>query len=631
MMGAVVAVVRLGRWPGLFVAAALTSLASGCGGHMSAMADGGGGVEDGAVAGGGATGAGGAGARPARERSTEAARTRRPTLRSSKSLGARVRTGSFPSAPASRFHSIGTPPPAPPSRCSCLAAARMRGPPGSSGFFRGGRADWERPSVDLVMVLGPLLPDLRHLRPRAPRRRRVGAARVSHTGRSGFRQRASRRSHRSRRLHRRSREQLGRSARPVHSHAGGQRPGPPGGCDPQPWPEAVHLWGFLRHHVGDAFHAAASGCRGRRRARFRGRARDSLPVALRSRLRSGGPEAGGRMRRRSDLSREARCRSVGEDHRPLHSARRGRLSGAGARPPHLERRSRRCSSRSTICAPSCSRCPTGSLAAARRTSRSSAGSSPPCFPAQDRGPERASWALQNNIALSELWEMPPPDAAEIARREIGAFFWPGELDAGAALFDLWPRYPLDEFANRWPVSAVPVLAMNGTFDSADAGRERAPRRHGLHRPPPVVRRVPRRAPRSHLHDAGHRFDAAPLRSTSDARVPGQPHRAACARLSARHPATRVCVGSVPVGGAVRNRRRLGEPDYPRRPFPRRGCGCSGASRLGRCHRPGPPPPPVVISDPVAGSRSTAARRAYRPRRRCRSWSFPVIGGPASSR
>ena len=86
------------------------------------------------------------------------------------------------------------------------------------------------------------------------------------------------------------------------------------------------------------------------------------------------------------------------------------------------------------------------------------------FSGEDRGPERGSWALQNNIALSELWEMPPPDAAEIARRKIGAFFWPGELDAGAALFDLWPRYPLDEFANRWPVSAVPVLAMNGTFD-----------------------------------------------------------------------------------------------------------------------------------------------------------------------
>ena len=61
MMGAVVAVVRLGRWPGLFVAAALTSLASGCGGRMNAMPDGGGGVEDGAVAGGGATGRGGSG------------------------------------------------------------------------------------------------------------------------------------------------------------------------------------------------------------------------------------------------------------------------------------------------------------------------------------------------------------------------------------------------------------------------------------------------------------------------------------------------------------------------------------------------------------------------------------------
>jgi pimeloyl-ACP methyl ester carboxylesterase len=86
------------------------------------------------------------------------------------------------------------------------------------------------------------------------------------------------------------------------------------------------------------------------------------------------------------------------------------------------------------------------------------------FTTEDRGPERGSWALGWNIALSELWEMPAPDAAEIARRRSGAYFWPGELDNGAALHDLWPRYQPDPFANRWPVSSVPVLAMNGTFD-----------------------------------------------------------------------------------------------------------------------------------------------------------------------
>ena len=85
-------------------------------------------------------------------------------------------------------------------------------------------------------------------------------------------------------------------------------------------------------------------------------------------------------------------------------------------------------------------------------------------PGPDTGPVRYSEVLQYNIALSELWEMPPPDAAEIARRQGDALFWPGLLDSAAPVFDIWPRYPLDGFANRWPNATSPILGMNGTLD-----------------------------------------------------------------------------------------------------------------------------------------------------------------------
>jgi pimeloyl-ACP methyl ester carboxylesterase len=85
-------------------------------------------------------------------------------------------------------------------------------------------------------------------------------------------------------------------------------------------------------------------------------------------------------------------------------------------------------------------------------------------PGPDPGPMRFSEVLQYNIALSELWETPPPDAAEIARRRGDALFWPGLLDAAAPLHDTWPRYPLDSFANRWPTPTSPILGMNGTLD-----------------------------------------------------------------------------------------------------------------------------------------------------------------------
>jgi len=85
-------------------------------------------------------------------------------------------------------------------------------------------------------------------------------------------------------------------------------------------------------------------------------------------------------------------------------------------------------------------------------------------PGPDPGPMPFSQVLQYNIALSELWEMPPPDAAEIARRRSDALFWPGLLDAAAPLYDIWPRYPLDAFANRWPTPTSAILGMNGTLD-----------------------------------------------------------------------------------------------------------------------------------------------------------------------
>ena len=237
------------------------------------------------------------------------------------------------------------------------------------------------------------------------------------------------------------------------------------------------------------------------------------------------------------------------------------------------------------------------------------------FTTEDRGPERGSWALQWNIGLSELWEMPAPDAAEIARRKSGAYFWPGELDAGAALHGLWPRYPLDEFANRWPLSSVPVLAMNGTFN------------------PQTPVETARLAATAFTapYQSFVEFPGAPMASSSRRRSPiRRSPPAGCRRCSRSWP-TRPRRLRSPVKSAVLPLAFAWDPDLllalfgtsdawenpitpAAGPSPNRAAAAAGASRPGRRHRRGPPPA-AAVTFPGRGrtSRRTATSGAMETR------------------
>lgn len=80
------------------------------------------------------------------------------------------------------------------------------------------------------------------------------------------------------------------------------------------------------------------------------------------------------------------------------------------------------------------------------------------------GPMRESAALQNHVALSELWEQPAPTAAEMQARCDALTTCPGFGPQAGPLYDVWPRYQPDEYANGWPQTTLPILALNGTLD-----------------------------------------------------------------------------------------------------------------------------------------------------------------------
>ena len=77
-----------------------------------------------------------------------------------------------------------------------------------------------------------------------------------------------------------------------------------------------------------------------------------------------------------------------------------------------------------------------------------------------------STALFFHIGLSELWDDPSPDAATFAAAE------PQELmsnDVGvdlAAVQDIWPRAPHDDYFGAWATTDVPILMLGGTLDPA---------------------------------------------------------------------------------------------------------------------------------------------------------------------
>jgi len=75
----------------------------------------------------------------------------------------------------------------------------------------------------------------------------------------------------------------------------------------------------------------------------------------------------------------------------------------------------------------------------------------------------SSDVLGIHIALSELEEAPPPTAAqlgELMKDSVIAEPDTHMIDA----YQIWPRYPHDQWVDKYPESSVPVLLMNGTLD-----------------------------------------------------------------------------------------------------------------------------------------------------------------------
>lgn len=76
----------------------------------------------------------------------------------------------------------------------------------------------------------------------------------------------------------------------------------------------------------------------------------------------------------------------------------------------------------------------------------------------------ASDVLKYNIAISELEPRPAITEEEVARLAEGSLF--GFFDDDyEELRAQWPKYPLDEWAGKYPETDVPVLLMNGTLDT----------------------------------------------------------------------------------------------------------------------------------------------------------------------
>ena len=75
-----------------------------------------------------------------------------------------------------------------------------------------------------------------------------------------------------------------------------------------------------------------------------------------------------------------------------------------------------------------------------------------------------SYALFNHVALSELWDDPLPDAAEIAATTAALYVGVDVSPSLASLQNVWPTYPRDQYVGNWPTTAVPLLMMNGDLD-----------------------------------------------------------------------------------------------------------------------------------------------------------------------
>ncbi len=92
-----------------------------------------------------------------------------------------------------------------------------------------------------------------------------------------------------------------------------------------------------------------------------------------------------------------------------------------------------------------------------------------------------SFALGNNVALSELWETPSPTTsdldtireASIVSRDVTSGFDP--------ILDTWPRYS-DPLANQWAKTDLPLLMFAGGLDPATLIEKQRPVKEHLHGP-----------------------------------------------------------------------------------------------------------------------------------------------------
>lgn len=75
----------------------------------------------------------------------------------------------------------------------------------------------------------------------------------------------------------------------------------------------------------------------------------------------------------------------------------------------------------------------------------------------------SSDVLGLNIMFSELWESPPPSQSVLTQRYDDAVF--PTTTPSAAAEAAWPKYARDELTGKLPDAQIPVLVMNGTFDT----------------------------------------------------------------------------------------------------------------------------------------------------------------------
>ncbi len=72
--------------------------------------------------------------------------------------------------------------------------------------------------------------------------------------------------------------------------------------------------------------------------------------------------------------------------------------------------------------------------------------------------------LNAHILMSEMWSVPAPSYAKVQADFLATYIAPGATQNTLLLFDKWPTFKRDEYANTFAATDVPVLLLNGTLD-----------------------------------------------------------------------------------------------------------------------------------------------------------------------